>query len=138
MSENIIELSGENGWDNTNVKIGKWRIIAVFLFGMGYLLFYHRDIEWIMYWLIWLAYAALWLPLQGRHRGENPNAWTYFFVVGDVLFLLLSTYFEHDILNNYSTMLMLPLFQYLLRYGRRVALHYVWASVAAIIYICVV
>ncbi|MFZ5648938.1 MAG: GGDEF domain-containing protein, partial [Bacillota bacterium] len=42
------------------------------------------------------------------------------------------------ILNNYSTMLMLPLFQYLLRYGRRVALHYVWASVAAIIYICVV
>lgn len=134
---NLLDKLNHSGWDKINVKIGKWRILAVFLFGLGYFLFYHRELDWVIYWLIWLLYAALWLPLQGRHRGENPNAWTYFFLVGDVFFLLLSTYFEHDILNNYSTTLILPLFQYLIRYGRKVALQYVWVSVAAVVYICV-
>lgn len=133
---NFLQISGDNGWDRTNIKLGKWRIIAVLLFGMGYFIFYSRDPEWILYWLGWFIFAALWLPLQGRHTGENPNIWTYFFLVGDVLLFLLAANIEHDILNNYSVMLILPLFQYLLRYGRKVALHYVWVSIPAIGYIC--
>lgn len=134
---NFFSKTGESGWDKTNVRIGKWRILTIFLLGLGYFLFYHREPEWVLYWMSWLLYGALWLPLQGRHRGENPNAWTYFFLVGDSLFLLLSIFFEHDILNNYSTLLVLPLFQYLLRYGRKAALLYVWTSVAAIVYVCI-
>lgn len=131
-----IEVPVENKWDITNIKIGKWRILAVCLFGLGYYLFYSRNLEWILYWLGWFIYAALWLPLQGRHTGENPNVWTYFFLLGDVLFFLLAITIEHNLLNNYSVLLILPLFQYLLRYGRKVALHYVLASAVAIGYIC--
>lgn len=130
-------LFDEGNWDKTNLKIAKWRILYVFLFGFGYFLFYHRETEWVLYWMLWLIYAALWLPFQGKHKEEKPNIWTYFFLIGDVLFLLLSTYFEHDILNNYSVTLILPLFQYLIRYGRKVALRYVWVCVIAIIYICI-
>lgn len=133
---NPLQIFGTSDLDRTNIKIGKWRILAVFLFGLGYFLFYSRGLEWILFWLTWFIYAALWFPLQGRHTGENPNAWTYFFIVGDVLFFLLATGIESDLLSNYSVMLILPLFQYLLRYGRKAALHYAWASTAAISYIC--
>ncbi|AEG16759.1 diguanylate cyclase [Desulfofundulus kuznetsovii DSM 6115] len=133
---NLLQLTGEKTFDPTNLKIGKWRIITVFLSGLGYFLFCSRQVEWVFFWIAWFIYAALWFPFQGRHAGENPNWWTYFFMVGDVLFFVLAANIEHDILNNYSAMLILPLFQYLLRYGRKAALCYVWVSVAAFGYIC--
>lgn len=133
---NFFQLSGGNGWDKTNIKLGKWRMITVLILGLGYFLFYSRSQEYILYWLGWVIYAGLWLPLQGRHTGENPNVWTYFFVVGDILLFLLAVNIEHNILNNFSTLLILPLFQYLLRYGRKTALHYAWLSTVAIVYIC--
>lgn len=135
MNIDIQQLSDKTGLDKTNIKIGKWRILAVIVFGLGYFIFYSRGQDWLLYWLAWLFYAALWLPFQGRHTGESPNAWTYFFMVGDVLFFLLAAGIESDLLSNYSVMLILPLFQYLLRYGRKAALYYACAATAAVGYI---
>lgn len=134
----FFQISDRSNWDKTNIILGKWRIVVAFLLGLSYFTFYSRGAEWIVYWMGWLIYAALWLPLQGRHTGEKPNLWTYFFIVGDVLLFILAANIEHNILNNYSAVLILPLFQYLLRYGRKAATHYFWVSLAAIGYICLI
>lgn len=102
---NRLIISGEHGFDRINVKIGKWRILAVVLFGLGYFIFYSRGLEWVLYWVAWFIYASLWIPLQGRHTGEHPNLWTYFFMVGDVLFFIIATGIESDLLSNYSIVL---------------------------------
>lgn len=57
---------------------------------------------------------------QGRLVGEKSNSWTYLLMAGDVLFFIAAAILEHDILNNFSILLLLPLFQYLLRYGQTV------------------
>ncbi len=108
------------------------------LLGSGYFLFYCRDWNWAVFWAGWLIYAAMWLLLQGFHTAETPNFWTYFFLFSDVAFFVLANYIEPNILNNYSALLILPLFQYLLRYGRRMALLYTGVCIAAIIFICLI
>ena len=123
--------------DRVNVIMGKWRIFIVLLIGIGYSLSHAVNLKWFLFWVICLAYAGLWLVLMGKHTQDRPNALAYMFVVGDVVFFTFAFSFEQDILTNYSTFLILPLFQYLLRYGRKVSLFYCIISALAIIYVCI-
>lgn len=127
-----------DGWDKTNLKIGLYRIITALTIGFIYFAYSGNRMHWLSLWSLWVLCAAAWIPLQGRHTKENPNVWTYFFIMVDVLFLLLFSVIEYDVLNNYSALLIIPLFQYLLRYGRKTAFVYVIASAAAIVSICLI
>lgn len=107
-------------------------------FGFIYFAYSHKGVYWLFFWSLWILYASAWIPLQGRHVKETPNLWTYFFIIADVFLLLLFSIIEYDVLNNYSAILIIPLFQYLLRYGRKTAFIYVIVSVAAIVSICLI
>lgn len=123
--------------DRVNVIMGKWRIFIVLIIGIGYSFTHAVNLKWFLFWFICLAYAALWLVLIGKHTKESPNAITYMFAVGDTVFFTLAFAFEQDLLTNYSTLLILPMFQYLLRYGRKAALFYCVISSLAITYLCI-
>lgn len=84
----FFQISDRSNWDKTNIMLGKWRIVVAFLLGLSYFTFYSRGAEWIVYWMGWLIYAALWLPLQGRHTGEKPNLWTYLLDTDWVIYYL--------------------------------------------------
>lgn len=135
--KSCIYLSAD-GWDKTNLKIGLFRIITALTFGFIYFAYSNNGIKWLFLWSLWVLYTAAWIPLQGRHLKENPNLWTYFFIIADVFLLLLFSIIECDVLNNYSAILIIPLFQYLLRYGRKTAFIYVIVSAAAIVSICLI
>lgn len=123
--------------DRINVKLGIWRIFIVLLIGIGYSVIYHFNSKWLLFWLFMLIYAGLWLLILGKYTNDKPNIWIYIFAIGDVAFFIYALSFEHDLLTNYSALLILPLFQYMFRYGRIAAAFYTAVSFLAIIYICI-
>lgn len=127
----------EKGWDRTNIKIGLYRVITVMILGPIYFNYCKSQLNWTILWSLWLLYAALWIPLQGKHSKETPNFWTFTFIICDVFFLLLFSVIEYNVLENYSAVLIIPLFQYLIRYGRKTAFAYVFISIAVILHICI-
>lgn len=134
MITNYDLISGST--DRLNVRIGIWRLFVVLIIVTGYLVIYPASKEWLIFGAIWIVYAGLWLMLLGKHTGDRPNVFTYIFSVGDIAFFIFALSFERDLLTNYSTLLIIPLFQYLLRYGRKAAFFYISVSTMAILYIC--
>jgi diguanylate cyclase (GGDEF)-like protein len=104
--------------------IGWMRISLVVLAAILYFMVKDNKALWFTYWPFVLIYASLWLLLS-KKSSTLINKFAYIFLVSDLTLIGLGSFMTRDFLTVYSSVYIIPLMIFLLRFGVKVASLYV-------------
>jgi len=103
--------------------IGWMRIsVAVLAAAMDFIARDNKAL-WFTYWPFILIYAGLWLLLSKKSQVINRLA--FVFLISDLVLIGLGSFMTRDFLTVYSSVYIVPLMVFLLRFGIKVASVYV-------------